>query len=76
MDEKRKVRGNFRIYLQWPIFLIGPDGPADSCCGGSFIKSRHYSFIFYSYLYWNSVMAVFFQEKRHIGGTYRVFPGL
>ena len=21
MDEKRKVRGNFRIYLQWPIFL-------------------------------------------------------
>ena len=21
MDEKRKVRGSFRIYLQWPIFL-------------------------------------------------------
>ena len=21
MDEKRKVRGNFRIYLQWPLFL-------------------------------------------------------
>ena len=21
MDEKRKVRGSFRIYLQWPLFL-------------------------------------------------------
>ena len=76
MDEKRKVRGSFRIYLQWPLFLSVLMVLLTAAVGAVSLRAGIIVFIFYSYLYWNSVMAVFFQEKRHPGGTYRVFPGL
>ncbi len=64
MDEKRKVRGTSAFIFSGPFF-IGPDGPADSCCGGSFIKSRHYSFIF-TLIYIGIALWIYFSRRKGI----------
>ncbi len=73
----RKGRCGELPHLSSVAFIfIGPDGPADSCCGGSFIKSRHYSFIF-TLIYIGIALWLYFSRRKGIlGGTYRVFPGL
>ena len=76
MDEKRKVRGNFRIYLQWPIFLSVLMVLLTAAVGAVSLRAGIIVSFFYSYLYWNSVMDLLFQKKGHSCRTDRIFTGL
>ena len=76
MDEKRKVRGNFRIYLQWPIFLSVLMVLLTAAVGAVSLRAG-IIVSFFTLIYIGIALWIYFSRRKGIlARTDRIFTGL
>ena len=73
---KEGAGGTSAFIFSGPIFLSVLMVLLTAAVGAVSLRAGIIVSVFYSYLYWNSVMDLLFQKKGHSCGTDRIFTGL
>ena len=75
MDEKRKVRGSFRIYLQWPLFLSVLMVLLTAAVGAVSLRAG-IIVSFFTLIYIGIALWLYFSRRKGILGDLSRFPRL